>query len=125
MRKEKEGEGSNQDGKVRRWKTEKQKMRMIVREKKKVYWKKCCKENGEKDPKEVVRQAKDPCRIRKVMKSLQDAEHTLLNTDEEKAEALVRDNFVWNEEERSVYEEVEETRDRGGGQGSGQDNKES
>ena len=49
-RKEKEGEGINQEGRVKRWKVEKEKMRTMVREKKKECWKKFCKENGEKDP---------------------------------------------------------------------------
>ena len=48
-RKEKEEEGINQEGKVRRWKAEKEKMRAIVREKKKECWKKFCEENEEKD----------------------------------------------------------------------------
>lgn len=59
-RKEKEQERLNQEGKVRPWKAEKEKIRLMVMEKKKEYWKKFCKENEEKDPWEVVKLAKDP-----------------------------------------------------------------
>ena len=59
-RKGKEGVGIEQEGRVRRWKTEKEKMRTRVREKKKECWEQLCKENGEKDPWEVAKWAKDP-----------------------------------------------------------------
>ena len=49
-RKGKEGEGISQEGRVRRWKAKKEKMRTMVREKKKECWKKFCEESGEKDP---------------------------------------------------------------------------
>ena len=55
MRRGKGEEGLNQEDKVRRWKVEKEKMRTMVREKKKDCWKKFCEENGEKDPWEVVK----------------------------------------------------------------------
>ena len=49
-RKGKEGERINQEGRVRRWKAEKKKLRMMVKEKKKQCWKIFCEENGVKDP---------------------------------------------------------------------------
>ena len=82
-------------------------MRMMVREKKKECCKKFCEGNGEKDPWEVVKWAKHPWRIREVIKSLLDVDNNLLNMNEEKAEDLIRDHFVWNEEER-ILEKVEE-----------------
>ena len=58
------GKGSNpsldQAARIKRWKTEKDKMRMLVREKKKKYWQNFCEENGEKNPWEIVKWAKDP-----------------------------------------------------------------
>ena len=64
-RKGKEGEGINQEGRVRRWKAEKEKMRFMVRDKKKECWKRFCEENREKDPQEVVKWAKDLWRLEK------------------------------------------------------------
>ena len=59
MRKGKEVEGLNQGERARRWKAEKEKIKAMVREKKKECWKKFCKENGEKDPWEVVKWTQD------------------------------------------------------------------
>ena len=69
---------------MRRWKAEKEKMRAMVREEKKKCWKRFCKENGEKDPWNMVKWAKDPWRIREVMKSLRDINDNLLNMDGKK-----------------------------------------
>ena len=60
-RKGKKGEGINQEGRLRRWKTEKEKIRLIVRYKKKEYWKQFCEKNEEKYLWEVVKWAKDSC----------------------------------------------------------------
>ena len=54
-RKGKEGEGIKQEGRVRRWKAKKEKMRSMVREKKKEYWKRFGEENQEKEPREVFK----------------------------------------------------------------------
>ena len=55
MKKGKKGVGMNQEGRVRRWKAEKEKIRSIVEEIKKACWKGFCKTNGEKDLREVVK----------------------------------------------------------------------
>ena len=97
-RKGKEKDGVNQEERVRRWKAEKEKMRSMVSEKEKECWKKFCKENREKDLWEVIKWAKDPWRIRQVMKTLRNTENKKLDMDEEKAKGLIQDYFVWNEE---------------------------
>ena len=43
--------------------------------------------------------------IREVMKTLRDINNNPLNTDKEKAERLISDNFVWNEEGRKLDKE--------------------
>ena len=80
----------------------KEKIRTMVREKKKVYRKRFCEEKVEKNIWEVVKWAKDLWRIRELMKSVRDVDNNLLNMDKEKAEGLVRDHFVWNEEGRKM-----------------------
>lgn len=92
---------------------EKEKMKTMVREKKKKYWKRFCKENSEKDLWEVVKWAKDLWRIREVMKSLKDIDDNLLNTDEEKEEGLVRNHFGSNEGGRKLDKEEERMVDKG------------
>jgi len=52
---------------IKRWKTEKYKIRTIVREKKKECCQTFCKENGEKDPWEIVKWAKDPWPLKAIM----------------------------------------------------------
>ena len=54
---------------------------------------------------------KRPVEIREVMKTLWDTDNNLLNTDERKAEGLIRDHFVWNEGGRRLEEEDEEEDD--------------
>ena len=87
-------EGINQEGRIKRWKAEKENIRTMVREKEKECWKRFYKENGEKDPWEVVKWAKDLWRIREGMKTLRDTNDNPLNTDEEKADSLIRDYFT-------------------------------
>ena len=111
-RKGKEGEWITQEGRVRRWKLEKEKIRLIVREKKKEFSKRFCEENGDKDPWEIVKWAKDPWRIREVMKSLPYTNNNLLYIEQEKAEGLIRAHVVWNKGGRKTEEEEEE-RDSG------------
>ena len=50
VRKGKAEEGINQEGRVRKWKIEQEKMRSMVRGKKKECWKQFREENREKDP---------------------------------------------------------------------------
>jgi len=53
------GKGSNrgldQAARIKRWKTEKDKMRMLVKEKKKECWQGFCEENVEKDPWQIIK----------------------------------------------------------------------
>jgi len=53
------GKGANrsldQAARIKRWKTKKDKMRTLVREKKKECWQSFCEENGEKDLWEIVK----------------------------------------------------------------------
>ena len=42
------------------------------------------------------------------MKTLRDADGNQLTTDEEKAEGLIKDHFVWKEEARTTKEEEEQ-----------------
>lgn len=60
----------------------------------------------------MVKWAKDLWGIRKVMKSLQDTNNNLLNTDEETIEGLMRDHFVCNIEGRKLEKEEEEVANR-------------
>ena len=55
----------------------------------------------------MVKWAKDLWRIREVMKILRDTENNLLNLNEETANGLIRNHFVWNEEGRNVDKEQE------------------
>ena len=56
----------------------------------------------------MVKWVKDSWRIREVMKALRDTDNNPLNTDEKKAEGLIRDHFMWNKEGRTTEEEEEE-----------------
>jgi len=53
-RREKLGDGMMQRDRRIRWKAEKEKMRALVREKKKEYWQKFYQEHGDKDLWEIV-----------------------------------------------------------------------
>ncbi|RPB27053.1 hypothetical protein L211DRAFT_846604 [Terfezia boudieri ATCC MYA-4762] len=101
-RRERLGDDLNQNDRVIRWKTEKEKLRALVRRKKKECWQKFCEENGEKDPWEVVKWAKDPWHIRGTMGKLVDEEGKECQGDEEKAASLVADHFKWREDGRQV-----------------------
>ena len=59
----------------------------------------------------MVKWAKDPWRIKEVMKSLQDINDKKLNTDKEKAEGLIRNHFVWNKDSRILEGGKEEGED--------------
>lgn len=77
---------------------------MKVREKMEQCRKKFYEESGEKYAWEVVKWAKDAWRIREVIKTLWDVNDNLLNCDKEKAEGLIKDHFVCNEERRKLEE---------------------
>ena len=91
------GQGGREE-RLRRWKKAAEKLKRLVREKKEQCWRTFYEEHGCKDTWEVVRWAKDPCRLKTRMRNLRDLEGTSLRTDEQKAEGLVRDLFGWNEE---------------------------
>jgi len=54
-RREKLGDGIMQKERRVRWQAEKEKMRALVREKKKECWQNFCEKHGEKDPWEIVK----------------------------------------------------------------------
>ena len=55
-----EGRRTTQQEKLQRWRKEKTKIRKIVRMKKRTCWEKFLEENGQKNPWDVVRMAKNP-----------------------------------------------------------------
>jgi len=79
-----------------------------VREKKNECWQTFCEENGEKDPWEIVRWAKDPWHLKATIGDLTDVAEVPLKTDSEKLNGLIRDHFGWRNEGRKVDEEEEE-----------------
>jgi len=86
-------------------------MRTLVREKKNECWQTFCEENGEKDPWEIVKWAKDPWHLKATMGDLTDTMGVPLKTDNEKKNGLIRDHFGCRIEGRKVDEE-EEKRER-------------
>jgi len=112
-RREKLGDGMTQRERRIRWQAEKEKMRTLVREKKKECWQKFCKEHGKKDPWEIVKWAKDPWHLTGTMKKLVDVEGVELETDGEKVTRLVKDHFSWREDGRGVEEAEREEEKRG------------
>jgi len=89
-------------------------MRTLVREKKKECWQAFCKENGEKDPWEIVKWAKGPWHLKATMGDLTDTTGVTLKTDNEKKNGLIRDHFGWRKEGRKV-DETEEEREKNPG----------
>jgi len=118
------GKGSNrsldQASRIKRWKTEKDKIGTLVREKKKECWQAFCEENGEKDPWEIVKWAKDPWHLKTTMGDLTDTTGVPLKTDSEKKNGLIRDHFGWRNDGRKV-DEMEEERERYPGTGIDQE----
>ena len=106
-KREKIGDWLTQADRVKRWKTEKEVMRRMVREKKKECWHSFCEENGDKDPWEIVKWAKDPWHLKASMGDLTDVNGVNLNTTKAKVEGIVRDHFGWREEGRGIGEERE------------------
>jgi len=109
------GKGSNrslnQAARIKRWKTEKHKMGMLLREKKKECWQTFCEENGEKDPWEIVKWAKNSWHLKATIGDLTDMAGVPLKTDNEKKTSLIRDHFEWRNKGRKV-DEIEEERER-------------
>ena len=74
-----------------------EKFTMMIAEKKEKCWRTYCKENGGKDPWEIVRWAKDPWWLKTRMRNLRNVEGERLVTDQEKVEGLVGDLFGWTD----------------------------
>jgi len=81
-----------------------------VREKKKECWQAFCEENGDKDPWEIVKWAKDLWHLKATMGDLTDIAGISLKTDNEKKNGLIRDHFGWGPEGRNI--EIESEGDR-------------
>jgi len=87
---------------------EKDKIRTLVREKKKECWQAFCEENGEKDQWEIIKWAKDLWHLKATMGDLTDTMGAPLKTDNKKKNSVIRDHFGWRNEGRKVDEEEEE-----------------
>ena len=86
----------------------------MIREKKRNYWQKFLKEHGTKDPWEVVRLAKNPWRSKSRMKTLKDLDGKVIE-EEDRAEALKKAHFLW--QDREAEEEEEDRREDAPGLG--------
>ena len=106
-RREKIGYGLTQADRVKRWKTEKDVMRSMVREKKKECWDSFCEENGDKDSWEIVKWAKDPWHLRASMGDLTDINRVNIDTTVAKVKGIVRDYLGWREDGRRIGGERE------------------
>ena len=109
----KEGRGGecqeSREYQVARWKErkgEKTKLRWMIREKKRNYWHKFLKENGSKNPWDRVRLAKNPWGSKTRMKTLRDLEGNEIQ-EEERAEAVEKVHFLWDESRGGEEEEQE------------------
>jgi len=98
----------DQAARIKRWKTEKDKMRMLVRDKKKECWQAFCEENEKKDPWEIIKWAKDPWHLKATMGDLTDTTGIPLKTDNEKKNGIIKDHFGWRNAGMKVDEEEEE-----------------
>lgn len=98
------GDGARRFNAIRwqSWKAEKGKMKRLISVKKRKCWEKFCAEKGNKDPWEVIRFARDPCRLKTMMKKLKDNRGQLINGDYEKAAALGCAHRLWKEEGRQL-----------------------
>ena len=88
----------------KRWKGEKTKLRWMIREKKRNCWHKFLKENGSKDPWDVVRLAKNPWGSKTRMKTLRNLDGSEIE-EKEKAKALEKAHFLWDENREAEEEE--------------------
>ena len=104
------GESSKENNTMRwkKWKGEKVKLKWMIREKKRNCWQKFLKEHGTKDPWEVVRLAKNPWGLKSRMKTLRDLNAKVIE-EEDRAEALEKAHFLW--QERETEEEEEDRRE--------------
>ena len=80
------------------------KLKWMIREKKRNCWQKFLKEHRKKDPWEVVGQAKNPWESKSRMKTLKDLDGKVIE-QEDRAEALEKAHFVWQDREAEKEEE--------------------
>ena len=86
----------------------------MIRQKKRNCWQKFLKEHGTKDPWEVVRLAKNPWGSKSRMKTLKDLDGKVIE-EKDRAEALEKVHFLW--QERETEEEEEDRREDAPGLG--------
>ena len=100
------GESSRETKTLRwkKWKGEKVKLKWLIREKKRNCWQKYLKDYGTKDPWEVVRLAKNPWGSKTRMRTLKDLEGKVIEA-EDRAEALEKAYFLWQDREAEEGEE--------------------
>ena len=100
------GESSRENNTLqwKKWKGEKVKLKWMIREKKRNCWQKLLKEDGTKDPWEVVRLAKNPWGSKSRMKTLKDLEGKVIE-EKERAVALEKAHFLWQDREAEKEEE--------------------
>ena len=82
-----------------RWKKLKKakgKMKRIIREKKRVCWQRFLKEDGNKDPWEVVRMAKNPWGSKEIMTILKTQEGVEIPQGQQGA-AMEKAHFLWDQ----------------------------
>ena len=76
------------------WITARKKFRSLLQHKRRLHWEDYLHENGAKDPWEVIRVARDPFKLKASMpQKLTDNAGTILHTNAEKCEAIVKHNF--------------------------------
>ena len=90
-----EGRRTTQPEKWQRWRKEKTKMRKMIRMKKRTCWEKFLEENGQKNPLDVVRMAKNPWGSRERMKVLMDTRGREI-PERERGKAMENGHFLWN-----------------------------
>ena len=108
------GRRENNNIRWKKWKGDKVKLKWMIREKKRNCWQKFLKEHGTKDPWEVVRLAKNPWGSKSRMKTLKDQEGNVIE-EENRAEALEKARFLW--QDRETEEEEEDGREDAPGLG--------
>jgi len=67
----------------------------MIRRKKRACWIKFITEQGDKDPWQVARVAKDPFRLRQYMGNLTDVQGNPLDTDQDKVQGIKEQHLVW------------------------------
>lgn len=89
----------------RNWRGAYIKLKNMIGEKKQKGWQKFCEEHGHRDLWEMVRWAKDPWRLKTMMRRLKTNEGKELILEGEKVQDLVQDLFGWDEERQPITTE--------------------